>query len=137
MDISTMLNKGEAERIPEAVPMVCSPGDVAICNRQTVHGSFANTSQDWRVTVNFGFHRRSSVLNVKSGGIHNDVAVYDSQRIEERSRLIAYAINARQQRFPGESPYVYRPFEGRMDGFKWDDAAQKSIKDYNDLDMGI
>ena len=137
LDITKMLRKGEADRIPEAVPMVCSPGDVAICNRQAVHGSFANTSQDWRVTVNFGFHRRSSVLNVESGGIHNDVAIYDAQRIEERSRLIAYAINARHQRFPDEIPYVYQPFKGRMDNFRWDNTAKASITDYNDLDMGI
>ena len=137
LDITKMLKKGEADRIPEAVPMVCSPGDVAICNRQAVHGSFANTSQDWRITVNFGFHRRSSVLNVESGGIHNDVAIYDSQRIEKRSRLIAYAINARHQRFPAETPYVYQPFKGRMDNFRWDNTAKTSIKDYNDLDMGI
>ncbi len=137
LDITQMLREGEAERIPEAVPMVCAPGDVAICNRQCVHGSFANTSQDWRVTMNFGFHRKSSVLNVESGGIHNDVAIYDPRRIDERSRLIAYAINARQQRFSDEIPYVYKPFEGRMDNFKWDEAAQASIKDYNDLDMGI
>ena len=90
--------------------MVCAPGDVALCNRQSVHGSFANTSQDWRVTMNFGFHRKSSLLNVESGGIHNDGAVYDEQRIRERSRLIGYAIDARQQRFPDETPYVYEPF---------------------------
>ena len=90
--------------------MVCAPGDVAVCNRQRVHGSFANTSQDWRVTMNFGFHRKSSVLNVESGGIHNDVAVYDEQRIRERSRIIGYAIDARQKRFRDETPYVYEPF---------------------------
>ena len=53
------------------------PGDVAITNRQALHGSFANTSQDWRVTINFGFHRRRSVLGVKGGGVHNAAAVYD------------------------------------------------------------
>ena len=47
------------ERLPEAVPIICAPGDVAITNRQAVHGSFANTSPDWRVTINFGFHRRA------------------------------------------------------------------------------
>ena len=40
----------------------------AITNRQVLHGSFANTSKDRRVTVNFGFHKRSSVLNVLGGG---------------------------------------------------------------------
>ena len=137
LDISELLVEGEAERIPEAVPMICAPGDVAICNRQSIHGSFANTSPDWRVTVNFGFHRRASVLNVESGGIHNDVAFYDDERINERSRLIAYAINARQERFPKETPFVYAPFKETLGDFKWSVDSKKDIKDYNLLDLGI
>ena len=39
---------------PDAVPMICNPGDVVISNRQLLHGSFANTSENWRVTVNMG-----------------------------------------------------------------------------------
>ena len=137
LDISELLVEGEAERIPEAVPMICAPGDVAICNRQSIHGSFANTSPDWRVTVNFGFHRRASVLNVESGGIHNDVAFYDDERINERSRLIAYAINARQERFPKETPFVYAPFKETLGDFKWSVDSKKDIKDYILLDLGI
>ena len=63
-----------SERLPDAVPIIARPGDVAITNRQALHGSFANTSKDWRVTVNFGFHRRRSVLGVKGGGVHNAAA---------------------------------------------------------------
>ncbi|HZZ90806.1 MAG TPA: phytanoyl-CoA dioxygenase family protein, partial [Caulobacteraceae bacterium] len=55
-DIAAMVAAAGTERLPDAVPLVCEPGDVAITNRQAVHGSFANTSADWRVTVNFGFH---------------------------------------------------------------------------------
>ena len=137
LNIQDMLVEGEAERLPEAVPMICAPGDVAICNRQSIHGSFANTSPDWRVTVNFGFHRRSSVLNVESGGIHNDVAFYDDERIKKRSRLIGYAINARQQRFPGEQPFVYEPFKDAISDYSWDENSKRDIKDYNLLDLGI
>ena len=90
--------------------MVCAPGDVAICNRQSVHGSFANTSQDWRVTMNFGFHRKSSILNVESVGIHNDVAVYDEQRIRERSRLIGYGIDAEAATISRRNPARVRAF---------------------------
>ena len=87
-----MVEAAGSERLPEAVPIVCAPGDVAMTNRQALHGSFANTSDRWRVTVNFGFHRRSSVLGVEGGGLHNAPAVYDEERIRERSRLIASSV---------------------------------------------
>lgn len=134
-DIKAMVAKAGTERLPDAVPLVCKPGDVAITNRQAVHGSFANTSPDWRVTVNFGFHRRASVLGVESGGVHNPVTVYTAERIEERARMIGYAIDARRQRFPDETPYAYAPHAGKT--WRWDDAAKEAVKDYNLLDLGI
>lgn len=136
-DIKAMVEAAGSERLPEAVPLICSPGDVVICNRQVIHGSFANTCPDVRVTINFGFHRRKSVLGVVSGGVHNPVAVYDAQRIGERSRLIMYAINARQQRFPSEKPYRYRPFVGQEDLYRWTPEVKTNLKDYNLLDLGI
>ena len=63
-DIKAMVEAAGSDRLPDAVPLVCGPGDVAITNRQAIHGSFANTSPDPRVTINFGFHRRRSVLGV-------------------------------------------------------------------------
>ena len=117
------------------MPLICAPGDVAITNRQAVHGSFANTSPDWRVTVNFGFHRRRSVLGVAGGGVHNAPAVYDAARIAERARVIGYGIDARRQRFPNEIPFVYAPHAGEH--WRWDDEARAQIKDYNLLDLGI
>ena len=74
VDIKAMAAAAGSDRLPDAVPMICAPGDVAMCNRQALHGSFANTSEDWRVTLNFGFHRRSSVLGVQGGGLHNPPA---------------------------------------------------------------
>ena len=56
--------------LPDAVPMVCNPGDVVISNRQLLHGSFANTSDKWRVTVNMGCLPRQSVIGVRGGGVH-------------------------------------------------------------------
>ncbi len=70
VDIKAMCEAAGSDRLPDAVPIVCAPGDVAITNRQAVHGSFANTSPDWRITLNLGFHRRRSVLGVHGGGIH-------------------------------------------------------------------
>ena len=137
IDIKAEAAKAGTERLPQAVPLICAPGDVAMTNRQALHGSFANTSRDWRVTVNFGFHRRRSVLGIKAGGIHNKPAVYDAQRIRERARLIGYAIDARRQRFPGETPFAYQPHVDERLSYHWDDKARADIKDYNLLDLSI
>lgn len=136
-DIKAMAAAAGTERLPEAVPIICKPGDVAITNRQAVHGSFANTSPDWRVTVNFGFHRRRSVLGVQGGGLHSAPAVYDAERIRERARLIGYAIDARRRRFPDETPFVYLPHVADGETYCWDAGANAGIKDYNLLDLSI
>ena len=70
-------------------------------------------------------------------GVHNAIAVYDEQRIRERSRLIMYGIDARRQRFPNEKPYVYKPFAGQEDLYRWTPEAKAGLKDYNLQDLGI
>jgi hypothetical protein len=137
VDIKAMVAEAGNDRLPGAVPIVCKPGDVAITNRQAVHGSFANTSPDWRVTVNFGFHRRRSVLGFKGGGVHNAPAVYDADRIRQRARVIGYAIDARRRRFPDEAPFVYGPHADAGETYTWDAEAKAGIKDYNLLDLSI
>ncbi len=137
VDIKAMAREAGSERLPDAVPLICAPGDVAITNRQALHGSFANTSKDWRVTVNFGFHRRESILGVSGGGIHNAPGIYDDARIRERSRLIGYAIDARRQRFPKETPFDYAPFAESGERCKWDAAAKATLRDYNLKDLSI
>jgi hypothetical protein len=134
-DIRKMVGEAGTERLPDAVPIVCAPGDVAITNRQAVHGSFANTSKDWRVTLNMGFHRRRSVLGVEGGGVHNARAVYDADRIHHRARMIGYAIDARKQRFPAEAAFDYGPLRG--ESYRWDDAARADVRDYNLDDLSI
>ena len=136
-DIVAMCEAAGSDRIPGAVPLVCEAGDVAICNRQAVHGSFANTSPDIRVTINFGFHRRASVLGTKGNGIHSPTAVYDDARIFERSKLIAWAIDARRQRYPRETPFSYAPFEDIQDQYHFTEAVKDQLRDYNLLDLGI
>ena len=135
VDIRKMVEDAGSERIPGAIPIVCAPGDVAITNRQAVHGSFANTSKDWRVTLNMGFHRRKSVLGIMGGGVHTAPAVYDDTRIARRARLIGYGIDARKQRFPNETSFAYAPHAGLQ--FRWDAAAKAGIKDYNLDDLSI
>ena len=137
VDIRAMVAAAGTERLPDAVPLICAPGDVAMTNRQTVHGSFANTSPNWRVTVNFGFHRRRSVLGVVGGGLHNEAAVYDAERIRQRARVIGYAIDARRQRFPQETPFVYAPHAQAGETYVWNESAKAGMRDYNLLDLSI
>ena len=136
-DITKMVRDAGSERLPDAVPLICEPGDVVINNRQLVHGSFANTGFEPRVTVNFGFHKRASVLGVMGAGIHSEAVVYDAEYIDKRSRVIGLAINARRQRFPDETPYEYKPFAGREAEFEWNAKAQSDLKDYNLMDLSI
>jgi len=136
-DIPALVAAAGSERLPDAVPIVCKPGDVAISNRQSVHGSFANTSPDWRVTLNFGFHRRRSVLGVMGGGVHNAAAVYDAERIRTRARMIGLGIDARRQRFANETPFAYGPHMADGETYCWDADAKAGIKDYNLLDLSI
>jgi hypothetical protein len=77
------------------------------------------------------------VLGVTSGGIHNERAHYDEERIRKRSRLIGYAISARQQRFPNETPFIYKPHADASEQFEWNPKMMAQLKDYNLLDLGI
>lgn len=137
VDIKAMVAAAGCDRVPDAVPVIAAPGDVVVCNRQTLHGSFANTSERPRVAVSFGFHRRRSVLGVTAGGVHNAVATYDEARVEERSRIIAYAIDARRQHFPHAHPSVYQPYHGHEAEHRWSAAARAGLHDYKRLDLSI
>ncbi len=137
IDIKARVEANGSDRLPDAVPMLCDAGDVAICNRQALHGSFANTSAERRVTVVFGFHRRDAVLNVAKQRDDKTV-VYDAARIHERSRAVQVAIDARARRFPSETRYRYRPFVGLEDENRWSEATRQTvIKDYNVLNLVI
>ncbi len=137
IDINAMVEQSGSERLNDAVPIVCEPGDVVICNRQLVHGSFANAGLEPRLTINFGFHKRSSVLGVKGAGIHSPVSVYTDEVIKERSKVIGYAISARQSKYPNERAYDYKPFADTRETYEWDAAAKASLKDYNLMDLSI
>jgi len=135
LNIKSMIKDAGSERLPDAVPMICNPGDVVICNRQIVHGSFANTGFEPRLTVNFGFHRRSSVLNVKGAGMHSEAQIYDEALIKERSQLIGLAIAARHAHFPKEEAYEYKPLNNEQ--YEFNASTLDSIKDYNLKDLSI
>ena len=137
IDITELVAESKSERIEGAVPLVCDRGDVVICNRQALHGSFPNSGFEPRLTVNFGFHKRSSVLGVKGGGIHSDAQVFDDEIIARRSKVLGYAIAARKERYPDEMAYTYQPFETAGLSFNWDEAARRDMHDYNRDDLSI
>ena len=137
VDIKQLVKESGSERIDGTVPLICDPGDVVICNRQIVHGSFPNSGFEPRITVNMGFHRRSSVLNVMGAGTHNEAQVFDEALIAKRSEVIGYGIDARRQRFPDETPYTYQPFAKAGLEYQWDEDAKASLHDYNTRDLSI
>ena len=137
IDIAGLVSESKSERIEGAVPLVCDRGDVVICNRQALHGSFPNSGFEPRLTVNFGFHKRSSVLGVKGGGIHSDAQVFDDEIIARRSKVLGYAIAARKERYSDEVAYTYQPFETAGLTFEWNDAARHDMHDYNRDDLSI
>jgi hypothetical protein len=138
-DIKGMVAANDgSERLPGAVPLICKAGDVTMVNRQMVHGSFANTSPDLRISITFGFHRRTSVLGQTGALSVGKGDYYDAQRIFDRSAVIAVAIDARQQTHPDEASYHYQPFAGLEDDFRLNDATfERVIKDYNAKDLAI
>lgn len=138
VDIGQMVRDARSERIAGAVPLLCSAGDTFMLNRQMVHGSFANSSPDRRVTLNMGFFPRARVENVTATNLEGRVFTYDAKRIHERSRMIAIAIDARRQRFPDEAPYCYQPLTGEVEQNRWcEETRRRVVKDYNLRDMYI
>ena len=111
--------------LPDAIPLVANAGDVTIVNRHMLHGSFANTSPDPRVSITFGFYPHSSVLGV-SGGLNitldkdkSGEKIYDEEHIRRRSAVVQVAIDARHQARPEERRYRYAPFLGDEDDYRY------------------
>lgn len=106
---------GGTDRLPGAVPVLCEPGDVYIQSRLALHGAFPNQSPDFRATFQWGFHRKSTVLNKTMYK-----QVYTEDYLRKRQRMIQLAIDARRQKYPEEKAYVYQPFVGHEDECRWD-----------------
>jgi hypothetical protein len=137
-DIRAMAERAGGNYLPSAVPLVCRPGDVAIANRQALHGSFANTSPDARVTFSFGFQPRRSVIGVEGYPWEPDrLVLYDKAYVARRSEMIGYAIDARSRHFPDEQAYTYRPHAEAGLHLRWNESARALIRDYNRLDIRI
>jgi hypothetical protein len=104
-----------------------------------LHGSFANTSPDIRISITFGFLRKSSVLGQKAAlGMRGSKAVYDEKRIFERSAVIQVAIDARRKHLNERAAFKYKPFHGLEDEYRFSkDTFNRVIKDYNTKDLAI
>lgn len=131
------INRG-SEQLPDAVPLFCNAGDVTIVNRQALHGSFANTSPDLRISLTFGFHRRSSVLGATGALSESEAVCYDEARIAKRSEVIGIAIDARAQFYPEQPRFDYQPLTGQEHNLQFNAQNwQRIIKDYNLNDLSI
>lgn len=138
VDIKQLVAEAGSDRIAGAVPLLTGAGDTVIMNRQIVHGSFANVSEDRRVTLNAGFFPRARVANVTTRKLTGEEVTYDEARIETRSRIIPLAVDARAQRYPGETRYRYCPLAGREAENRWSEEARaRQLKNYNRNDMFI
>ena len=96
LDVAALV-AAHGERLPGAVPTVAAAGDVVMQNRNALHGSFANTSAQRRVTLNFGFHPRHAVLGAAWVGnaLYPAAAGHTEEAVYARSQIIALAIDAR------------------------------------------
>lgn len=138
IDIKKLVDDEGTDRLSDAVPMLCKAGDVAICNRQALHGSFANTSTKRRISIVFGFHRRDSVLNVEAGFGNREKTIYDETRIHRRSRIISLAIDARRKKFPHEKAFSYQPLSHEVEENRFTDYNREHLlKDYNLYNLGL
>ncbi len=139
-DIKQLVQQnGGSDQLPDAVPLLCAAGDVAICSRQMVHCSYPNRSDDPRVTYVFGFHRRASVEGVKGWDFRGKESIlYNHERIHGRSRIVQLAIDARRQAFPSEVSYEYQPMARERESLRWSPETRETVlHNYNQLDLGI
>jgi len=138
VDIKQMVEDSGSDRLPDAVPLYAKAGDVTIVNRQALHGSFANTSNDLRVSLTVGFHRRKSVLGASGALAEPTGAYYDEKLIDERSQVIAVGIDARSKFYPDEQSFNYQPMVGREGELRFTpENWEKIIRDYNLKDLAI
>merc|ERR1719160_476342 len=132
---------GGTDLLPGAVPILCGPGDIYLQNRMALHGAFPNVGPEPRVSIQFGFAPRSSVLGVRTkppspiGGSPDGLVTYDDAWIRERSVMIPLAIDSRKQKYPNEESYEYLPFRGVE--VKWSEELKQDPSYINYFDKSI
>ena len=122
------------ERLPDAVPMLLSPGDCGIVNRSSLHGSYPNKSTERRVTMVLGFHKRDSAIGATTTNVHafkqpgKDAkeVTYTEDYVLRRARMIPLANDARRQHRLNEKPFEY---QGTYVGdASWNEATRAEIR---------
>ena len=122
VDIKALSASGDgSDRLPGAVPILMEPGDCVIQSRTALHGAFPNMSTEPRCTFQFGFNKRGTVegLTTRGYGHQGTLVTYDAEYLKHRSKMIQWAISARQQRWPEEEPYVYQPLAAEAGELVW------------------
>ena len=51
--------------------------------------------------------------------------------------MIEYGISARQQKYPDEQAFDYKPLREFKGQYQWNEAAKKDVVDYNLFDLSI
>lgn len=139
IDIPSLVEDNDGStRLPDAVPLLCDRGDVVVCNRQCLHGSFANASRDRRASFVWGFFRRDAVLDVEvevpatRPGQETGRRRHTEESIQSRARVVQLAIEARKLHRPNEEAYAYAalPLEPGVAGSI--SAIQLALRRYSD-----
>jgi hypothetical protein len=86
------------------------------------------------VTLNLGLHRRRWVEGATMRG---QSQAYEDAWIRRRSAVLGYAIDARRQHFPGETPFAYAPHVASGETYRWGEAARQQLSGYHADDLII
>ena len=123
-------------KLKDAVPMMLAPGDCGMVNRSSLHGSFPNLSDEKRITMVLGFHKRDSAIGATTTNVHafripgkTKKITYTEEYVLERSRMIPLAIDARKQRYPEETSFEYRG--SYVGSATWDEKTRAEISQEN------
>ena len=133
IDIKAEVAACGSDRLPDAVPMLCEPGDIAICNRQALHGSFANTSRDRRVSIVFGFHRRDAVAECREAAAQwGRSGVRRSPHPPTLPRDPSSPSTPEPNAFPGKRRTTTCPSKGKEAENRWNEQTRQTVlKNYN------
>lgn len=92
--------RGKTTDAPDAVPVVCQPGDVVVHATTVLHGSYENHSETIRRTV---YYHCDHLEDVKLAGDH-----WPQRDFAKAMEQTKAAVDLRRARFPDETPFDYR-----------------------------
>ena len=138
-DIRRLVAGSGSDRIEGAVPMLCAAGDTIVTNRQLLHGSFANSSPDRRITLNDGFFPQQA-----RAGRDGAAAARRDRDLRPGAHRRAHAASSSSPSTRAGSAsrrsraYVYRPLAGQEENNRWNETTRETVlKNYNQRDMFI